>query len=214
MEVIMKFTPIYDEAVYEYICYVKEKKVATVSCCMNTQKVCINSLPSECELKIYCKRKKDIFSIPKRWKQIDYVECVSLQLMIQIHRKAEIQITTCSKIYSYKGEHIYRMVLHAVYSNLKVHKTHSVIPWTDNERKTFLIRNLNARICVPALLAVCMPIEMIYALRKWGKSVAMNGMTGTDQFFLAIGMEAVLIVFMIIRIHKFMRLSHMMDEKD
>ena len=145
---------------------------------------------------------------------MDYIENISLQLVIQIHRNAEIQIKTCSKICSYKGERIYRMLLHAACSNLKVHEMRSEIPWTGNERRKFFIRNLSARICIPALLAACMPIEMIYAVQNWEKPVAMNGMTGTDQFFLAVGMEAVLILFLAIRIHKFRRLFRVAQAKN
>ena len=214
MEVIVQFTPIYDEATYEYTCYAGEKMVAKASCCMNTQTVCIDSLPSECEIKIICNRNRDSFHILKKWKQLDYIECISLRFTAQIHRNAKIQIKTCGRICSYQGESIHRMFLHAAYSNLKVHETHSVIPWTDIERKKFFIRNLSARICIPALLAACMPIAMIYAIQNWGKPVAMNGMTGTDQFFLAIGMEAALIVFLMIRICKFMKLARTVDAND
>ena len=214
MKIILQFTPIYDEATYEYTCYAGEKVVAKASCRMNTQTVCIDSLPSECKIKIICNRKQGAFHILKRWKQLDYIEYISLRLTAQIHRNAEIQIQTRSKVCSYKGEQIRRMFLDVTYSNLKVHEMRSEIPWTGNECRKFFIRNLSARICIPALLAACMPIEMIYAVQNWEKPVAMNGMTGTDQFFLAVGMEAVLILFLAIRIHKFRRLFRVAQAKE
>lgn len=206
MEIVIQFEPVYDEAVYEYQCFVNRINISNVICFMDMQTVHLNTVLSECEIRIVCKRKSHPSSISKKRKPALCAEQADLELVVQIHRDAKIKVQTRKITHTYRGEFCDQIVMNANCANLKIKSKCCQILWTNHGRTKFLIQNIIAKTWLPIILSLGMPLEIAQAVQHWGQPVAMNGITGTDEFFISMGMEVILIVYTVVRICRITKL--------